>query len=158
MLSSRQHLSSYSLFQTCRCSRCSRWGNWVYKFNSASAPADESVIGHLISSIRWRALFSFLALFPPTLLGLSLIGYLLPSGWHNDRSSVSVEPNMLAAIFFWGFGLLYFFFRFCEYSRFMRIWPIRLCHFRFLSPLERTAMADDVQTSDSHKAHSARML
>ena len=43
----------------------------------SSAPAEGSALGHLIDSIRWRALFSFVVLLPPSLLGLSLIGYLL---------------------------------------------------------------------------------
>ena len=47
-------------------------------------PAQESTLAHLLNSIRWRALFNFLWLLPPTLVGLSLIGYLVPSGWLKD--------------------------------------------------------------------------
>jgi hypothetical protein len=74
----------------------------------ALAPADQSVVGHLISSIRWRALFSFFALFPPTLVGLSLIGYLLPSGWRHD--SLSFRLNKCGGGYlFLGFWLAVFF-------------------------------------------------
>jgi hypothetical protein len=74
----------------------------------ASAPADQSVIGHLIGSIRWRALFSFLALFPPTLVGLSLIGYLLPSGWRHDSLSFR-STKCGGGYLFLGFWLVVFF-------------------------------------------------
>jgi hypothetical protein len=74
----------------------------------ASAPANQSVIGHLISSIRWRALFSFLALLPPTLLGLSLIGYLLPSGYSGGKRTL-YSSKYAGGCLFLGFWLLVFF-------------------------------------------------
>jgi hypothetical protein len=74
----------------------------------SSASADESALGHLIDSIRWRAMFSFLVLLPPTLIGLSLIGYLIPSGWHKERSSV-LATKYAGGYFFLGVWLLVFF-------------------------------------------------
>lgn len=72
------------------------------------AAADGSAIGHAISSLRWRALFSFLALFPPTLVALSLIGHVLPSGWQKDRRSFSVS-KYAGGYLFLGFWLSVFF-------------------------------------------------
>jgi hypothetical protein len=66
------------------------------------------VVGYLIGSIRWRALFSFLALFPPTLVGLSLIGYLLPSGWRHDSLSFR-STKCGGGYLFLGFWLVVFF-------------------------------------------------
>ena len=74
----------------------------------SSAPAEGSALGHLIDSIRWRALFSFVVLLPPSLLGLSLIGYLLPSGWHKDRSSV-LAAKYAGGYLFLGLWLAVFF-------------------------------------------------
>ena len=73
-----------------------------------TAPADQSAIGHLISSIRWRALFNFLVLLPPTLVGLSLIGYLVPTTWLKDGNNFSASKYAGGHLFL-GFWLLVFF-------------------------------------------------
>jgi len=73
-----------------------------------AAPAQESTLAHLLNSIRWRALFNFLWLLPPTLVGLSLIGYLVPRGWRKD--SFDYQSNKCGGgCLFLGFWLLVFF-------------------------------------------------
>jgi hypothetical protein len=73
-----------------------------------AAPAQESTLAHLLNSIRWRALFNFLWLLPPTLVGLSLIGYLVPSGWRKD--SFNYQANKCGGGYlFLGFWFLVFF-------------------------------------------------
>jgi len=54
-----------------------------------SSSAGGLAIGQFISSMRWRALLTFLVLLPPTMIALGLIGYLLPSGWRRDQSDPS---------------------------------------------------------------------
>jgi hypothetical protein len=68
-----------------------------------AVPAEGSTIDHLMNSIRWRALFNFLALLPPTLVGLSLIGYLLPSGYPEDRRTLNSSKHAGGYLFlaFW---------------------------------------------------------
>lgn len=73
-----------------------------------AASAQESTFAHLLNSIRWRALFNFLWLLPPTLVGLSLIGYLVPSDWRKD--SFNYPANKCAGgHLFLVFWLLVFF-------------------------------------------------
>ena len=73
-----------------------------------AVPAEASTIDHLMNSIRWRALFNFLALLPPTLLVLSLIGYLLPSGYREDRRTL-YSSKYAGGYLFLGFWLAVFF-------------------------------------------------
>ena len=73
-----------------------------------AAPAQQSTLAHLLNSIRWSALFNFLWLLPPTLLGLSLLGYLVPSDWRKD--SFNYPANKCdGGYLFLGFWLLVFF-------------------------------------------------
>jgi hypothetical protein len=76
------------------------------QLNSASTAS--SAIGQFIGSIRWQALFTFLALLPPTMIGLALIGYLAPSGWRRNKSN-SVKTSHMGDYVFLVFWLLVFF-------------------------------------------------